>query len=157
MLAWLGPESDAQFAEVPVAKPDRMKLPVEDGIVAYSSCWLVMGNAPSSVITLLSLQPEFDHLQVIATSNPDPEVPVHLWHQPSLVAGLPRYVSLPKSDFELLQFDVVAALVEKVWEGGLGGVRQNPAKRRLDGWRGSLRAHRQMSEIRCVGTHLDGW
>jgi hypothetical protein len=37
LLAWLAPESDAQFAEVPVTKPDGMKLPVEDGIVAKSA------------------------------------------------------------------------------------------------------------------------
>src|SRR5215475_14050886 len=37
LLAWLAPESDAQFAEVPVAQPDGLKLPVEEGIVAKSA------------------------------------------------------------------------------------------------------------------------
>ena len=37
LLAWLAPEGDAEFAEVPVDKPDGADLPVEDGIVAKTA------------------------------------------------------------------------------------------------------------------------
>ena len=37
LLAWLAPESDAEFAEVPVAQPDGSPLPVEDGVVAKTA------------------------------------------------------------------------------------------------------------------------
>ncbi|WP_108610408.1 arginase family protein [Aminobacter sp. MSH1] len=37
LLAWLAPEGDAEFAEVPVAQPDGSKLPVEEGIVAKTA------------------------------------------------------------------------------------------------------------------------
>jgi arginase len=37
LLAWLAPEGDADFAEVPVAKPDSEALPIEEGVVAKTA------------------------------------------------------------------------------------------------------------------------
>src|SRR5262249_31391941 len=53
-----------------------------------------------------------------------------------------------KRDFELRQFMIISALVEKIRESILSRLRQDPAKRRLDRRRVSVHAHCKVSKIR---------
>ena len=63
---------------------------------------------------------------------------------------------LSKRDFELRQFMIISALIEKILESILRRLRQDPAKRRLDRRRLSVHAHRKVSKIRIFVARRGG-